>query len=95
MITVGIVILCIALYFMKLYAAAFWVIVFAIANGALGIIRAIVDPDRYANERLKAGLNVNLLRPERDIKVLIFRKIILIVILLFFAWKLGESAGYI
>lgn len=94
MITVVLVILCIIFYFTELYTVAFWIVIFAIANSALAMVRAIINPDWYYNERTKAGLNVDFFNLDKHISRLIIVKIVSISILSYIALVLGQKAGY-
>ena len=95
MASTGMMLLVSILYFTGQYTLSFWLIVFLILNGMFAVVKAIANPNWYMSERLKAGLDVNLLNPGKGISSLVVTKVILIVILLFFAWKIGEKAGYL
>ena len=95
MVSTGMMLLVSILYFTSQYTLSFWLIVLLILNGMFAVMKAIANPSWYMSERLKAGLDVNLFNPGKGIFSLIVTKVILIVILLFFAWKIGEKAGYL
>ena len=95
MVTIGMMLLVAILYFTGQYSLSFWLIVLSILNGVFAVVKAIANPNWYASERMKAGLDVNPFNPGKGIFSLIVTKVILIVILIFFAWKIGEKAGYL
>ena len=94
MISFGVIVFCLILYIAELYVAAFWVIVFVIANGLLGAIRAVLNPDWYYNERMKAGLNSGMLNTEKQLKRMIITKFVIVLVLSSIAWHIGQKAGY-
>jgi hypothetical protein len=83
------------LYLTGQYVSAFWLIVLSILSGLLAVSKAVVDPDWYANERMKAGLDVDIFNPRKGIVSLIVTKIILMSALLYVAWMFAKKAGYL
>jgi hypothetical protein len=89
MISIGIAVVAAGLHFAGYPGAAFWVIVYAIVNGALATARSVIDPTWYMMKRMEAGLS-----PDLDLTALIINKGILIATLSAVAWFFGHSAGY-
>jgi len=94
-ITVGIGVLALILYFTGQYVLAFWLIALSILSGSLALLKAVVNPNWYANERMKAGLEVDVFNPRKGIASLIVTKGILLTVLLLIAWRLADKAGYL
>ena len=88
MLTIGIIVLVGILYLLGWFGAAFWVIVFAIANGALAVVQATINPASLWQKQMQAGIEPGGLGP------LYFHKAILISILVVAAWHVGGRAGY-
>jgi hypothetical protein len=78
-----------------LYAAAFWVVLFGIANGALAVIRAVINPDWYQNERIKEGLRSDIFDSGKQSRNMIITKVVVILVLSLAAWHIGQKAGYL
>lgn len=95
MITMGIAVLAGIMYATGNYSSAFWLIVLAIISGAGAAVKAIANPDWYANQRIKAGLEIDLFNPRKGVVSLIVTKAILISLLLVVAWWLAGKAGYL
>lgn len=89
MLTIGIAVLAGALYFLGKFGLAFWIIVFAILNGTLAVVRATIDPEWYRRGRVHAGLE-----PGNGLSELYLHKGILIAALILVAWHVGDRAGY-
>lgn len=95
MITLGVyVFLTALLWYTGYFTLAFWVVVFVILQSAFGAARAIINPDWYQTRRMEAGLDIRFLNARHGVSSLIVTKLILIGILSFVAWKLGQNAGY-
>ena len=93
MIDIGIAVVCGIFYAMGQYKLAFWLIVFAIANGAGAALRAIINPDWYFEKRVEAGLGVDLFNS--GIRSLLITKAIIVALLAWAALYVGEKAGYL
>ncbi|MHA6687711.1 hypothetical protein [Mesorhizobium sp. A556] len=76
-------------YFLGHYAIAFWLTIFAIANGALAVAKTISNPSWYIQKRVEAGLD-----PVLDIKGLLLAKAVIVVPLCIVAFYLAGPAGY-
>jgi hypothetical protein len=79
----------ISAYLFGAYKIAFWVAVFAIANGFLAILRTVAQPEWYIRKRIEAGLD-----PVLDIKGLLVAKAVVLVPLCVAVWYFGGRAGY-
>ncbi len=93
MITIGIVAGVAIFYFLHWYSWAFWILVFAIVNGLLGTIRAVIDPDWYFHKTMAADVEWNFIGS--NYTGLFVNKAIVLAILLPLAWYMGTLAGYI
>jgi hypothetical protein len=67
---------------------SFWIVVFCIANGVLGMLRAITNRAWYENQAIAAGVEPNF-------AMLITTKIVTFVVLLWAAWFTGTAAHYL
>jgi hypothetical protein len=74
------------------YKLAFWISAFGILNHAGAAVRAVLNPDWYMRKRIEANLPVDLFNS--GIKSLLVIKAIMIVVLLWAAWRAGTRAGY-
>jgi hypothetical protein len=74
------------------YKLAFWISVFGIFNHAGAAVRAVLNPDWYMRKCIEANLPVDLFNS--GIKSLLVIKAIMIVVLLWAAWRAGTRAGY-
>ena len=74
------------------YKLAFWISAVGILNHAGAAVRAVLDPDWYMRKRIQANLPVDLFNS--GIKSLLAIKAIMIVVLLWAAWRAGTRAGY-
>lgn len=71
-----------------LWVITFWLAVFYLANSALGLIRAMVDYDWYAERLRRRGIEPCLRR-------LLTRKAVTLTSGVFIACLLGAKAGYL
>lgn len=76
-------------YLMGKYNWAFWILIAAIANGWLAVLKSKADPSWYIVKRMEAGLD-----PSFDLKGLITVKVIQTIVLGAIAWWLAGLAGY-
>lgn len=90
-ITIGIALLCGALYFLGLYAWAFWIIVLGTVLVLFGIIRAVANPRSLLEKNMKETF---LPLESMLISQYVVRAIIVIVFLVA-AWNLASMAGYL
>jgi hypothetical protein len=74
------------------YKLAFWISAFGILNHAGAAVTAVLNPDWYMRKRIEANLPVDLFNS--GIKSLLVIKAIMIVVLLWAAWRAGTRAGY-
>ncbi|MCK0104388.1 hypothetical protein [Pseudohalocynthiibacter sp. F2068] len=77
-------------YFLGWYAIAFWLFILLITNSVLGTARAFIDPDWYANKRLKA--TGQYIHPGAS---LLISKAVLLALLSASAYALAVKAGYL
>ena len=89
MIGIGIALIVGALYLMGYYGGAFWVVLFAIANGALGAMKATLNPSWYMAQQMEAGLE-----PTMPGAALYVNKAVVLTVLGVVAWYLGYLADY-
>jgi hypothetical protein len=94
MISLGVAIIGGVLWLAGQYVLAFWFVVFAITSGLGAVVKAIANPDWYAEGRSRAGLDTDFFNPSKGIGSLIVTKIFTTAILGWCAWKLGRLAGY-
>jgi len=90
-ITIGIVLLCGALYFLGHYAWAFWIIVLGTVLVLFGIVRAVANPGSLLEQHRKETF---LPLEPLMISQYVVRAIILIIFLVA-AWNLASRAGYL
>lgn len=74
------------------YKLALWISAIGILNHAGAAMRAVLDPDWYMRKRIEAKLPVDLFNS--GIRSLLMIKAIMIVVLLWAAWRAGTRAGY-
>lgn len=89
--TIGVALLCGALYFLGLYAWAFWIIVLGTALVVIKTVRAVANPGSFLE---KHAPNVFLPEEPLVISQYVVRAIIIIVFLVA-AWELAILAGYL
>jgi hypothetical protein len=65
----------------------FWIVIFALVNGILGLVKAIFNRNWYINEALRAGVEPSLV-------MLFGTKIVVSAFLLWVAWLTGTAAKY-
>jgi hypothetical protein len=65
----------------------FWIIALHMFNSALGMARALVNPDWYVSRALAAGV-------VPDVKNLVITKVLSLAFGSLIAWHLGRAAGY-
>ncbi len=73
------------------YTVSFWLLILSIANGVLGLIRALVDPDWYIENCRAANVHVDLFHPLRR---LIITKGLSTCAGAAAAWYVGTKAGF-
>jgi hypothetical protein len=88
MISLGIAIVAGGFYLVGYYDWCFWILIFAMANGLLGAIRAVANPEWYVRNAIAAGVEPNYV-------MLFATKAVIIVILAPIAWYVGKLAGYL
>jgi hypothetical protein len=88
MISIGIALGAGFFFWLHMYKWAFWILVYAIANGALAMIYAVINPNWYYRKALSEGVLPNYTH-------LFITKGIVIAILIPAAWYIGVLAGYI
>jgi hypothetical protein len=88
MISIGIAVGAGLFFWLHMYKWAFWILVYAIANGALAAIYAVINPGWYYSRVLSEGVMPNY-------TYLFISKGIIIAILVPIAWYVGVLAGYI
>lgn len=74
------------------YKLAFWISAFGILNHAGAAVRAVLNPDWYMRKRIEANLPVDLFNS--GIRSLLVIKAIMVVLLLWAAWRAGTRAEY-
>lgn len=89
--TIGIALLCGALYFLGLYAWAFWIIVLGTVLIVIKTVLAVANPESLLEEHMK---KVFLPLEPLLISQYIVRAIIIIVFVAA-AWELASLAGYL
>ncbi len=65
-----------------------------LAHEALGVIWAIRNPYGYIQKEEAAGIETDWFNPYKQIRGLICVKAITVPIETFFAWYVGQKAGY-
>lgn len=65
----------------------FWLLILYMANSALGLVRALMDPNWYFQNAMSAGVEPNY-------QQLIFTKILSLGIGALVAWHVGAAARY-
>lgn len=90
-VTMGVALLCGALYFLGAYAWAFWVIVLGTVLVVLKTVRAVANPGSFIEQHMP-----KVFLPEEPLVIsqYIVRAIIIIVFLVA-AWELANLAGYL
>lgn len=83
------------LYYFEFYALALVIVSYTAVNGVLGAWYSVRNPKWYAYKKLQAGLDVDISNPERGVRSLVITKIIFTPILLFLAWHIARTAGYL
>ena len=94
MIDLGLALIGAVLYFTGLYGFALILIGLAIISGVGAVIKSIVNPDWYYQQRMQAGLDVDFFS-NKQIRSLILTKIVVVGLLLWAAWHIAVKAGYI
>ena len=93
----GLLIATACLYFLGWYAAAFWVIVAAIVNGSLTVIRAVVDLDWFYRDRARYGVDesspITRAQHVRNLVMLVVG-VLMTAALIFVELHVGRLAGY-
>lgn len=83
-----------------LFKLSFWLVVLAIISGALGVVRAVIDPDWYWHYRWNEGVDLNyplIINPAKHLRAMIhlfISKAVVISALVLVAWYIGIQAGY-
>lgn len=87
MISIGLLVIVAVAYWLGRPDIAFWVVLFGLANGALGLIRAVTNREWYEAQALSAGVEPNY-------AMLFGTKIAAFAVLLWAAWFMGTAASY-
>jgi len=93
MIDMGLVLVGAILYFTGQYGLALILIALAIISGLGAVIRSLVNPDWYYQQRMQAGLDVDFFS-NKQIRSLILTKIVVVALLLWAAWHIAIKVGY-
>jgi hypothetical protein len=96
LLSLGIIIVVALGYWLEYYALAFWVLCYAVGNGALAGVWAALNPAWYAHRRAEAGIDLFSIFPGENKGLVSFlvTKAMTVGILLPFAWHVGVRAGY-
>ena len=87
MISVGLLLVVGIAYWLGRPDIAFWVVLFGLANGALGLIRAVTNREWYEAQAIGAGVEPNYM-------MLFGTKAVAFAVLLLAAWFTGTAANY-
>jgi hypothetical protein len=96
LLSLGIIIVVALGYWLEYYALAFWVLCYAVGNGALAGMWAALNPAWYAHRRAEASIDLFSILPGENKGLVSFlvTKAMTVGILLPFAWHVGARAGY-
>jgi hypothetical protein len=96
LLSLGIIIVVALGYWLEYYALAFWVLCYAVGNGALAGVWAALNPAWYAHGRAEAGIDLFSIFPgeNKGLVSYLVTKAMTVGILLPFAWHVGVRAGY-
>ena len=88
MISTGLLIIVVGAYWVGRPDIAFWVVIFGLLNGILGLINAVRNREWYEQQAFEAGV-------EPSYTMLFGTKMVVFTVLLWAAWFMGSAANYI
>ncbi len=87
MVSIGWAVVVGALYWFGFYGVAFWIVVFLLVNGGLGLLKAYTNRDWYEAGARAAGVEPNF-------PMLVVSKLWVIPLLIWAGWHVGSAADY-